>query len=143
MCPEDERGQSPIVAPVQIRITHSATHLLTPAKGGGNGGPVEREENQEQVSHSPHRPLEISPTARDSHIPTAKLRPMWSSGKPKSGFPLLHMELATMTCFTIQPNTNKKGKWPGKPVHFHAHLALEPKCSFMLILQLDNAVGAA
>jgi hypothetical protein len=49
------------------------------------------------------------------------------------------MELATMTCFTIQPNTNKKGKWPGKPVHFHAHLALEPKCSFMLILQLDNA----
>jgi hypothetical protein len=49
------------------------------------------------------------------------------------------MELATMTCFTIQPNTNKKGKWPGKPVHFHAHLALEPKCSFMLILQLENA----
>jgi hypothetical protein len=35
---------------------------------------VESVEKQKQLSHSFHRPLEISPTARDSHIPTAGLR---------------------------------------------------------------------
>lgn len=43
-------------------------------KGGGNAGPVEEVEKQEQLSHSFHRPLEISQKARDSHIPTARLR---------------------------------------------------------------------
>ena len=38
---------------------------------GGKGGPVEAVENQKQVSHRSHRPLEISPTTRDSHFPTA------------------------------------------------------------------------
>ncbi len=35
---------------------------------------MERVEKQKQLSHSFHRPLEISQTARDFHIPTARLR---------------------------------------------------------------------
>jgi len=38
---------------------------------GGKGGAVEAAENQKQVYHRSHRPLEISPTTRDSHFPTA------------------------------------------------------------------------
>ena len=37
----------------------------------GKGGTVEAVENQKAVSHRSHRPLEISPTTRDSHFPTA------------------------------------------------------------------------
>jgi len=37
----------------------------------GKGGAVEALENQKQVSHRSHRSLEISPTPRDSHFPTA------------------------------------------------------------------------
>lgn len=37
----------------------------------GKGRPVEAVENQKQVSHRSHRPLEISPTTRDSHFSTA------------------------------------------------------------------------
>ena len=38
-------------------------------EGRGKGGPVASVENQKQVSHRPHRPLEIP--KRDSHFPTA------------------------------------------------------------------------
>jgi transposase len=52
-------------------------------EGRGKGRPVETVENQTQVSHRSHRPLEISPTARDSHFPTASaIRPL--SPKPKA-----------------------------------------------------------
>jgi hypothetical protein len=37
----------------------------------GKDGTVEAVENQRQVSHRSHRPLEISPRTRDSHFPTA------------------------------------------------------------------------
>jgi transposase len=37
----------------------------------GKAGPVEAVENQERVSHHFHSSLEISPKARDSHVPTA------------------------------------------------------------------------
>src|ERR1035438_9170913 len=101
-----------------------------------------RVENQEQVSHTPHRPLEISPTPRDSHIPTARLRPRWGSGKPEPGFPLPHAGLATTTFFSIQLTKTQKGVRSGTPGYtsgFHAHSTLEPSCSFMLILRLENA----
>ena len=39
----------------------------------GKGGTVEAVENQKQVSHRSHRPLEISQTTRDSHFPTAAI----------------------------------------------------------------------
>jgi transposase len=45
-------------------------------KRRGKGGPVETVENQAQVSHGSHRPLEISPTPRDSHFPTAPTTPL-------------------------------------------------------------------
>ena len=38
---------------------------------GGKDGTVEAVENQRQVSHRSHRPLEISPRTRDSHFSTA------------------------------------------------------------------------
>jgi hypothetical protein len=47
-----------------------------PKKRRGKGGPVEAVENQTQVSHDSHRPLEISPTPRDSHFPTAPTTPL-------------------------------------------------------------------
>jgi hypothetical protein len=140
---EDDYGKGQAVAPVQVRITHPPAQFLTLAKGRGNGGPMERVENPKQVSHSRHRPLEISPTPRDSHIPTARLRPGWQSGKPETGFPLSPAGLATTITFSIQPTKIQKGAWPGTPVHtfrFHAHSALEPNRTFMLILRLENAL---
>ena len=43
----------------------------TTKKRRGKGGPVGALENQTQVSQGSHRPLEISPTTRDSHFSTA------------------------------------------------------------------------
>lgn len=57
-------------------------------KSGGKDGPVEAVENQKQVFHRSHRPLEISPTTRDSHFPTAPTMRSFSgrkSRKPQSG----------------------------------------------------------
>ena len=48
----------------------------TPKKRRGKDGPVEAVENQTQVFHGSHRPLEISPTPRDSHFPTAPTTPL-------------------------------------------------------------------
>jgi transposase len=47
--------------------------VLEPAesKRRGKGGSMEAGENQRQVSSGSHTPLEISPTARDSHFSTA------------------------------------------------------------------------
>jgi len=45
--------------------------VIQKEKRRGKGGPVEAVENQKQVSHRHHRALEISPTPRDSHFPTA------------------------------------------------------------------------
>jgi transposase len=54
----------------------------TPKQRRGKGGPVEAVENQTQVSHDSHRPLEISHTTRDSHFPTAPTTPLPKS-KPR------------------------------------------------------------
>ena len=51
----------------------------TTKKRRGKAGPVEAVENQDQVSHRSHRPLEISPTPRDSHFPTAPTIPLSKS----------------------------------------------------------------
>ena len=58
-------------------------------EGRGNAGAVESVENQRQVSHAFHRPLEISQKARDSHIPTAGLAAMekWKTKTRFSNFP--------------------------------------------------------
>src|SRR5206468_7825690 len=131
---------------------------------------VARVENQRQVFHSCHRPLEISPTPRDFHIPTAQAGRAWKSGKPKSGFPLSHTRPATMTTIPFKtskskPNlaasggqrTNQKkrasrrkmtspyARLPGSPrtgneTHFQAHSALEINIDFRLTFGLENAV---
>ena len=50
-------------------------------KGRGKAGAVDAVENQKQVSHRSHRPLEI-PQSRDSHFPTA---PTTSPLSPQNG----------------------------------------------------------
>ena len=52
-------------------------------KSGGKDGAVEAVENQKQVSHRSHRPLEISPTTRDSHFPTAPTTRVFGGTKYK------------------------------------------------------------
>ena len=83
---------------------------IQPKKSCGNAGSVERVENQTQVFHSSHRPLEISPTPRDFHIPTAPAGRAWKSGNPKSGFPLSQTRPATMTTIHF-----RKSKANAKP----------------------------
>jgi transposase len=56
----------------------------TPKERRGKGGPVEAVENQTQVSHDSHRPLEISPTPRDSHFPPAPTIPFSKSKTKKT-----------------------------------------------------------
>jgi len=51
----------------------------------GKGGTMEALENQKQVFHRSHSSLEISPTARDSHFPTAPTTA--SLPKPKKSKP--------------------------------------------------------
>jgi transposase len=53
-------------------------------EGRGKGGPVDAVENQTQVSHRVHRPLEISQTARDSHFSTASMTAVPLSPNPKA-----------------------------------------------------------
>jgi transposase len=56
--------------------TGRSLQQTTPKKRRGKGGPLEAVENQDQVSHRSHRPLEISPIPRDSHFPTAPTTPL-------------------------------------------------------------------
>src|ERR1017187_7208624 len=105
-------------------------------------GPLGGGENKSRVSPLPPRPLKIPPPPQDPPIPPAGLRPRWGSEKPEPGSPLPHAGLATTTFFSIQLTKTQKGVRPGTPGHtsgFHAHSALEPSCSFMLILRLENA----
>ncbi len=57
---------------------------IKPRESGGKGGPVETVENRKQVSHRSHRPLEIPPTARDSHFPTASTTSTYMRTKTKT-----------------------------------------------------------
>ena len=149
-------------------MNSSPANRVQPQKSCGNAGSVERVENQTQVFHSSHRPLEISPTPRDFHIPTAQAGRAWKSGKPKSGFPLSHTRPATMTIpfktSKSKPNlaasggqrTNQRrrgsrrkmsspyARLPGSPrtgneTHFQAHSALEINIDFRLTFGLENA----
>jgi transposase len=56
------------------------------AERRGKGGAMEALENHKQVFRRSHSPLEISPTARDSHFPTAPTAaPLPKTKKSKSG----------------------------------------------------------
>ena len=56
---------------------------LQKGERGGKAGPVETVENQNQVSHCSHSSLEISPTPRDFHFPTAPAVSMTGAKKPR------------------------------------------------------------
>ncbi len=47
--------------------------LIEAKQRRGKGGSLEAGENQKQVSTGSHTPLEIAPTARDFHFPTAPM----------------------------------------------------------------------
>jgi hypothetical protein len=103
---------------------------------------VESVEKQKQLSPASHRPLGISPRTRDSHIPTAQLRPGWKSGKPKAGFPLSHTGLATTITIEIsKPKTEERSRPLRcfRLVIFQDHLVLEPEPDFRIIFRLENA----
>ena len=143
--PEDERCEGQAAAEVQNRepVSTRSLFLQCRKKGCGNDGAGETMENQEQVFHRFHRPLEISPQRRDFHIPTARLRPAWESGKPKSGFPLSHAGLAKTTGIPTDSNLKtKKGSRPLRGLHiltFQDHSVLETNIDFRSILGLEKA----
>src|SRR5271156_230856 len=86
-----------------------------PGRGYGNAGFMESVEKQKQLFPSFHAPLEISPKTRDSHIPTARRRPGWKSGKPQSGFPFPQAGAATTARFYFLPKPKTKAKTPPPP----------------------------
>jgi len=148
-------------------VNGSIAKRIEQKKSCGNDGSVERVENRNQVFHSSHRPLEISPTPRDFHIPTARADRAWKSGKPNPGFPLSHTRPATVTTVHFEKperhraagggaKTNQKRRasrsrvsFPhsrisgspriGNEIRFQAHSALEINIDFRLTFALENA----
>jgi len=102
---------------------------------------VESVENQNQVSHTSHRPLKIPQTQRDFHISTAPACAAWKSGKPKPGFPLFHPAHAmTTTAFPL--NTKNQRKEVGRRAassFSNTALPTVERTDFMLIFRLENA----
>jgi hypothetical protein len=68
---------------------------------------MESVEKQKQLSHSFHRPLEISQTARDSHIPPARLH---GHGKVENQKQVSHFPTAARDndCCSLPLNTKTK-----------------------------------
>ena len=101
---------------------------------------MESVESQRRVSHSFHRPLEISRNARDSHIPTARLR---GHGKVENPRQVSHFPTAArddLSC-SLSENQNKR-----KEVGHCMAYPLSPRSNatgFMLIVQLENAEPAS
>src|SRR6202035_5758322 len=146
VCQADERRQGQTVAGLQERVADSAAPLsLIPQHGRGNAGPVGRVENQTQVFHSSHRPLEISQTPRDFHIPTATACIAWKSGKPKNGFPLSHAMHATTTTVSLsqtQPQRKEVGRCAASsPTLLSGSSCIGIKPGFRIIRGLENARG--
>jgi len=103
---------------------------------------VESVENQTQVSHTSHRPLQIPQNRRDLHISTALACTAWKSGKPKTGFPLSHSAHATTTTvssFEAKNQRKEVGRCAASSFSYSALPLVERNPVFMLILQLENA----
>jgi len=80
---------------------------------------VESVENQTQVFHASHRPLKIPQNRRDFHISTA-----------------------SDDIHSLNPKTERKevGRYAASPFSFPT-LPLVERTDFMLIFQLENALG--
>jgi hypothetical protein len=102
---------------------------------------VESVEKQKALSHSFHRPLEISPKARDSHISTARRR---GHGKVENHNQVSHFPTAARDDDDyLFPNPKtKKGLRPLRGLtlpSFQDHAVLETEPDFRIILRLENA----
>jgi len=110
-------------------------------EGRGNDGPVENVENQKRVSHAFHRPLGISQKARDSHIPTARLR---GHGKVENQKQVSHFPEAARDDNSCSLSENQKPK-KGRPLRGllvpYPFSLRSNGTHFMLILRLENANG--
>ena len=106
---------------------------------------MESEQNQKQVLHASHRPLEISLTTQDFHIPTARLR---GPGKVENQKQVSHFPTATRDgdpCFLFQNLKPRKevGRWAASSLlSFQDHSVLETEFGFRIILGLENATPA-
>jgi hypothetical protein len=103
---------------------------------------VESAEKQKQLSRPFHRPLEISQTARDSHIPTARLRGHGKVENQNQVSPFPTAARDDDPCSLTQNQKTKKGSRPlrGLPFpYFQNHPVLETKPDFRIILGLENA----
>src|SRR5260370_36320507 len=139
--PQDGRRQAAALAARQDRIATASQELIAPqGKGCGNAGSVESVEKQKRLSHSFHRPLEISPTPRDSHIPTARLR---GPGKVENQTQVFHFPTPARDDDSPSPIPKlKKGSRRLRGLRlfpFHDHLVLETLPGFRIILGFENA----
>src|SRR4029453_18422323 len=95
-------------------------------EGYGNAGSMESVEKQKQLFPSFHAPLEISPKARDSHIPTARRGPGWKSGKPQAGFPLFHAGRATTApVYSLSEPSSKRSAASRPPLYLSGSRCIE------------------
>jgi hypothetical protein len=101
---------------------------------------VESVEKQKQLSHSFHRPLEISQTTRDFHIPTARLR---GPGKMENQKQVSHFPRAARDghyCSLSENQQPKKGSRPLRGLLIPYPFSFRSNgTGFMLILRLENA----
>ena len=123
----------------------------------GNGGGVERGENQKQVFHPFPRSLRISQTARDSHIPTdpAVCLPCWAkepkknwgpwkSGNRKARFPLSHRPKLVCDArkninYKDDPNREKENSTRLRRPSVSGSSCIGMESDFRIILGLENA----
>jgi len=118
VCAPNGRSQGETLADLQNAVSGATAIPLAMAtpKARGNAGAVESLENQNQVFHPSHRPLQIPQPQRDLHIPTGSTAAPLSNPKPKKGpRPLRSLVLPLL----LQLGT--------------------PRADFMLIFQLENA----
>src|SRR3954454_3214512 len=121
VCAADERRQGETLAPLQNTIAGATPVPIATPEAAGNAGAVESLENQNQVFHPSHRPLQIPQPQRDWHI---------SIGS------------TTVPPFQIQNQRKEPRPLPGLVLP-HT-LRLRPhRADFMLIFQLENAATPA
>jgi hypothetical protein len=104
-----------------VSAANAGAEIKKTTKRRGNGGVVERGENQEQVFTAFHNALGIRQNAADSHIPTAPAAVGFNRTK--------------------QEKTERKSAAAQPPFSdlFQDHVALETLLAFRIIRRLENA----
>jgi len=107
-----------------------------------------------RLSTRSHRSLEISPTPRDFHIPTAQAGRGWKTWKTKTRFPTFSTRGPRLQLrFRLPKQNQKQTLWTrGKPpvqseettniaVSQTAERMLAVPAGFRIIIRLENAAG--